>query len=144
MILSVDTFPPNVTAPEVFMATVNTSSVYLFMVTGSTSVNVSVNGQFVLPSNIDLTNTSDVDYMLTWNPQDVEEEVNITIVASVGNVSSVSNPRVRLCGCMNNGNCTEAGVLNLEQPFTVLNCECPPGILLLYEYFCVLYCCVFV
>ena len=128
MLLSTDTFPPNITAPAVFMATVGTNSTYSFMVTDSTSVNIMVNGQFDLPSNIYLTNTSNDDYVLTWMPLDVGEELNITIVAmGSGNVSSVFSPRVQFCGCMNNGICTEAGVLNLELPFIVLNCECPSG-----------------
>ena len=128
MSLSTETFPPNITAPAVFMATVGTNSTYSFMVIDSTSVNVMVNGQFDLPSNIYVTNTSNDDYVLTWMPLDVGEELSITIVAvGSGNESSVFSPRVQLCGCMNNGICTEAGVLNLELPFIVLNCECPSG-----------------
>ena len=110
------------------MATVDTNSTYSFMVTESTSVNVMVNGQFSLPSNVYLFNASITDYMFTWNPLDVGEELTITIVArGLRNVSSMFNPRVQLCGCVNSGNCTEAGVLNLRRPFVILSCECPLG-----------------
>jgi len=126
-----ETFPPNITAQMIFRATVNTASMYPFMVTGSISVDIMVNGQFILPSNINFTNTSDVDYVLTWTPQNEAEEHNITIVAiALGNASSVFSPRVQLCACTNNGVCTEAGILNLEQPFTLLGCECPPGMVM--------------
>ena len=125
---STDTFPPNITAPAVFMATVGSNSSYTFMVNESTSIDVIVNGQFDLPSNIYLINTSNEEYVLTWMPLDVVEELTLTIVAiGLRNVSSMFNPRVQLCGCMSNGICTEAGVLNLQLPFVVLNCECPPG-----------------
>ena len=128
MSLSTDTFPPNITAPAVFMATVGINSTYSFLVTNSISVSIMVNGQFELPSNAQLTNMSNEDHVLTWIPLDVSEELNITIVAiGARNVSSVFNPRVQLCGCVNNGSCTEAGVLNLQLPFIVLNCECLPG-----------------
>jgi len=128
MSLSTDTFPPNITAPAVFMATVGINSMYSFMVTDSISVSVMVNRQFDLPSNVLLTNISSEDYVLTWLPLDVSEELNITIVATgARNVSSVFNPRVQLCGCVNNGTCTEDGVLNLQLPFVILNCGCPTG-----------------
>ena len=128
MSLFIDTFPPNITAPAVFMATVGINSMSSFMVTGSISVSVMVNGQFDLPSNVQLTNISSEDYELTWLPLDVSEELNITIVAiGTRTVLSVFNPRVQLCGCVNNGTCTEDGVVNLQLPFVVLNCECPTG-----------------
>ena len=125
---STDTFPPNITAPAVFMSTVGINSTYSFLVTDGISVSIMVNGQFELPSNVQLTNLSNEDHVLTWIPLDVSEELNITIVAlGSRNVSSVFNPHVQLCGCVNNGSCTEAGVLNLQLHFIVLNCECPPG-----------------
>jgi len=39
----------------------------------------------------------------------------------------VFNPCVQLCGCMNNGSCTKAGILNNQLPFVMLNCDCPSG-----------------
>jgi len=130
IVLFIETFPPNITAPMMFMATDGTSSTYSFMVTGSLSVDIMINGIFNLPANIDFTNTSDVIYELTWTPQNNTEENSITIVArGSGNTSSLFSPRVQLCACMNDGNCTEAGILNLEQPFILLGCECPPGII---------------
>ena len=91
-------------------------------------MDIIVNGQFDLPSNLNLTNASDVDYFLTWTPQDTSEEFNITIVARAsGNASSVFNPRVQLCACVNNGTCTIDGILNIDLPFNILNCECPSG-----------------
>jgi len=127
-IISTETFPPTITAPRVFMAIVGSNSTYSFMVTESTSVDIIVNGQFALPSNVYLTNTSNEDYVLTWMPIDVAEELTLTIVATGSrNVSSMFSPRVQLCGCVNNGICTTAGVLNLQLPFVLLSCDCPPG-----------------
>jgi len=127
-IISTETFPPNITAPAVFMATVGSNSTYSFMVTESISVDIMLNGQFDLPSNLYLTNTSNEVFALTWMPIDAGEELTLTIVARGSrNVSSVFNCRVQLCGCANNGICTTSGVLNLQLPFVLLNCDCPPG-----------------
>jgi len=133
MSLSTENFPPNITAPGVFMATVGSNSTYSFMVTESTSVDIMLNGQFDLPSNVYLTNTSNEDYVLTWMPIDMAEELTLTIVARGSrNVSSMFSPRVQLCGCVNNGICTTAGVLNLQHSFILLSCACPPGICSLF------------
>jgi len=122
------TFPPDINAPMVFMATVGINSTYSFMVTDSMTVNIMVNGQFDLPPNVNLIVMSSEEYVLTWTPLDIGDELNITIVATgSGNVLSAFSPRVQLCGCINNGICTETGILNLQLPFIVLNCDCPTG-----------------
>ena len=109
------------------MATVGINPIYAFSVTGSINVNVMINGQDTLPPNAAFTGSDDT-FTLTWNPVDITEEFNVTIIATAEqNVRSMFVPRVQLCGCLNGGNCTEAGVLNLEAPFVVLNCDCPAG-----------------
>ena len=114
------------------MATVGVASTYSFIVTGSVNVSVVINGQSTLPSNTNFTDDGDT-FTLTWSPADISEEFNLTIIATAEQTAiSTFVPRVQLCGCLNDGNCTEDGVLNLETPFVVLNCECPPGSLLKY------------
>ena len=126
-----ESFPPNISAPEIFNATVGTNSTYSFSVTGSISVVVVINGQNSLPANAAFSNDSGDTFTLTWNPVNVNEEFNVTIIATAErNATSMFVPRVQLCGCMNGGNCTEDGVLDLELPFIVLNCDCPPGMLI--------------
>ena len=125
--LCTESFPPNITAPDIFMATVRIDSIYSFNVTGSINVNVMINGQGTLPPNAAFTGSGNT-FTLTWNPADITEEFNVTIIAiAERNASRMFVPRVQLCGCMNGGNCTEAGVLNLEAPFVILNCDCPAG-----------------
>ena len=112
------------------MATVGINSTYSFTVTGSMNVSVVINGQNSLPPNTTFTESGDT-FTLTWSPVDISEELNVTIIATAEqNATSMFDPRVQLCGCKNDGNCTEAGVLNLQLPFVVLNCECPAGSLL--------------
>ena len=117
------------------MATVRVASTYSFIVTGSENVSVVINGQSTLPPNTNFTDDGDT-FTLTWSPADISEEFNLTIIATAEQ-SAISTfvPRVQLCGCLNDGNCTEDGVLNLETPFVVLNCECPAGSLLKYTMF---------
>ena len=114
------------------MATVGVASIYSFSVTGSVNVAVVINGQSTLPPNTNFTDDGDT-FTLTWSPADISEEFNLTIIATAEQ-SAVSTfvPRVQLCGCLNDGNCTDDGVLNLATPFVVLNCECPAGSLLKY------------
>lgn len=131
-----ESFPPNITAPDTFMATVGIDSIYTFNVTGSINMNVIINGQSTLPSNTNFSGSNDT-FTLTWNPVDVTEEFIVTIDAiAEQNVNSTFVPRVQLCGCMNGGNCTEAGVLNLEALFVVLNCDCPAGIAIATNWLC--------
>ena len=122
------------------MAIVGTDSIYTFSVTGDINMNIIIiiNGQTTLPPSTTFTSSGNT-FTLTWNPVDTNEEFNVTIIAiAERNVSSMFVPRVQLCGCINGGNCTEAGVLNLEPPFVVLNCDCPAGIYS-YNILCVLY-----
>ena len=109
------------------MATVGLESIYTFNVAGSINANVMINGQSTLPPNAAFTDSGDA-FTLTWNPADITEEFNVTIVAiAEQNAGSMFVPHVQLCGCMNGGSCTEVGVLNLEASFIVLNCDCPAG-----------------
>jgi len=109
------------------MATVGTSSSYSFTVNSSVNVIVTINEQNTLPPNAAFIGSGD-DYTLTLNPASINEEFNVTIIATGRqNATSMFVPRVQLCGCMNGGNCTEAGVPILQLPFVVLNCECPAG-----------------
>ena len=120
-----------------FLATVGIASTYSFTVNGSVNVTVVINGQDTQPSNTGFTENGD-SFTLTWTPTDINEVFNLTIIATAEqNARSTFIPNVQLCGCLNNGNCTEDGVLNLEAPFVVLNCECPAGSLLKYTMFCV-------
>ena len=127
IIFFTESFPPNISAPIIFLATVGTASTYPFIVTGSVNVTVVVNGQDTLPPNTNFTENGDA-FTLIWTPVDTSEEFNFTIIATAEqSARSMFIPRVQLCGCLNGGNCTEDGVLNLESPFVVLNCECPAG-----------------
>ena len=109
------------------MATVGIDSIYSFTVTGSINVTVVINGQEALPPNTMFTRSGDT-FTLTWNPVDINEEFNVTIIAVAQQTArALFVPRVQLCGCLNGGNCTEVGVPNLQLPFNILNCECPAG-----------------
>ena len=109
------------------MATVEIDSIYSFTVTGSNDVTVAINGQESLPSNANFTRSGNT-FTLVWNPIDINEEFNVTIIAiSERNARALFVPRVQLCGCVNGGNCTTVGVSNLQLPFNVLNCDCPAG-----------------
>ena len=133
--LYTESFPPSISAPDMFMATVEIDSIYTFNVTGSVNVNVIINGQNTLPPNTNFNRSGDT-FTLTWNPVNTNEEFNVTIIAiAEQDVSSIFSPRVQLCGCINGGNCIEDGVLNLEPSFVILNCDCPAGIAIYYVLF---------
>jgi len=120
--LFAESFPPNISAPEIFTANVGVDSNYLFTVTGSINVTVVINGQESLLLGSGNT------FTVTWRPANINDQYNVTIIATAEqNARAVFAPRVQLCGCINGGNCTTAGVLNLQLPFNVLNCECPEG-----------------
>ena len=135
-------FPPNITAPETFMATVGNESVYTFTVSSdSENINVIIlhEGEETLPSGVQLNNFDGDSWTITWTPVDNTAVLNLTIVAvdvDMNNISSFFNPVVQLCACGNGGNCTTDGLLDIDYSFVVLNCECPEGIELhvMYNY----------
>jgi len=127
-------FPPNINAPETFMATVGEESVYTFTVS-SDSENITVillhEGEETLPSGVQLNNPGGDGYTITWTPVDNTAVLNLTIVAmdlNMKNISSIFDPVVQLCACVNGGDCTADGLLATDFSFMVLNCECPEGI----------------
>ena len=138
LILYLVSFPPNITVPETFMATVGEESVYTFTVT-SDSQNIIViilhEGEETLPSGVQLNNSDGDSYTITWAPSDNTSVLNLTIVAmdpNFENISSFFNPVVQLCACENGGNCTTDGLLDTDFSFIILNCECPQGQLIHY------------
>ena len=139
---SVVSFPPNITAPETFMATVGEESVYTFTVSSdSENINVIIlhEGEETLPSGVQLNNSDGDSWTITWTPVDNTAVLNLTIIAvdvDMNNISSFFNPVVQLCACDNGGNCTTDGLLDIDYSFVVLNCECPEGIELhvMYNY----------
>ena len=115
------------------MATVGEESVYTFTVS-SDSENITViilhEGEETLPSGIQLNNSNSDSYTITWTPVNNTAVLNLTIVAmdqNFENISSIFNPVVQLCACVNGGNCTTDGLLATDFSFVVLNCECPEG-----------------
>ena len=126
-------FPPSITAPESFMATVGEESVYTFTVSSSSddiSVIILHEGEETLPSGVQLNNPDGGSYNITWTPADNTSVLNLTIVAmdpNADNISSFFNPVVQLCACVNGGNCTTEGLLANDLSFVVLKCKCPGG-----------------
>ena len=126
-------FPPNITAPETFMATVGEESVYTFTVNSdSENINVIIlhEGEETLPSGVQLNNPDGDSWTITWTPADNTSVLNMTIVAmdlNFENISSIFNPVVQLCACENGGNCSTDILLDIDYSFIVLNCECPGG-----------------
>ena len=115
------------------MATVGEESVYTFTVS-SDSENISViilhEGEETLPNGVQLNNLDGDNWTITWTPADNTSVLNLILVAtdlSFENISSVFNPVVQLCACINGGNCTTNGLLDVDYSFIVLNCECPGG-----------------
>ena len=133
VIKSIVSFPPNITAPETFMATVGKESVYTFTVSSdSENINVIIlhEGEETLPSGVQLNNPDGDSWTITWTPADNTSVLNMTIVAvdlNMNDISSIFNPVVQLCACENGGNCTTDGLLDIDYSFVVLNCECPEG-----------------
>ena len=126
-------FPPNITAPETFMATVGKESIYTFTVSSdSENINVVIlhEGEETLPSGVQLNNADGDSWTITWTPADNTAALHLIIVATdlnFENISSVFKPVVHLCACINGGNCTINGLLNIDYNFMLLNCECPGG-----------------
>ena len=142
-----DSFPPNITAPEIFLATVGNESVYTFTVISDSdhSINVTVlhGGEDTLPDGVVFNDLDGDSYSITWSA-DNSTVLNLTIVAndpSNENVSSMFIPTVHLCACENGGNCTTNGLLNTDFTFVVLNCECPEGKCTgtIFEFLCYLF-----
>lgn len=77
--------------------------------------------------NFALNDLGDGSYSFTWTLME-PRGVSLTFIArdSQGG-TAVMSPQLLICGCMNNGVCTQIGVTNTDGGYILLECDCTEG-----------------
>ena len=119
-------FPPTINGPTTFQVNIGEESIYTFNATdeGDTFIVTVMGG---LPEGSALEEDGGI-YMFRWTLMDPNIVISLAFLATDSEGASASlNPRVEICNCQNNGNCTVGGVENLDNTTILLNCECLDG-----------------
>ncbi len=118
--------PPNITGPVSFMVTLNEESSFLINVVDDNLASFSIisgeveGGVLTRDGNTSL-------YTFTWTPTAIIESPIVFVAADELNASSLYEPRVEFCQCLNGAVCTLQGVLDqLANPVDLL-CICSTG-----------------
>ena len=120
--------PPQLNGARLFSVTVGQESVYSFNVTeideGDT---FTVELDNFTEPNFALNDLGDGSYSFTWTLME-PRGVSLTFIArdSQGG-TAVMSPQLLICGCMNNGVCTQIGVTNTDGGYILLECDCTEG-----------------
>ena len=82
-----------------------------------------------LPPDALLLNTGDGHYSLQLRPA-AASNATLTFIAtdSLG-ASSTFTPKVYVCACSNEGNCTLEGIASSDASTIIMNCECSQGMI---------------
>ena len=101
-------------------------SIYTLIVNDTNNFNVTIEGG--APDGGILSDNGDGEYSFTWTPEVIPLISNLSFVAmdSAG-AATLHSPSVQVCACFNGGECTEEGVLNIEDPIIILTCLCTEG-----------------
>ena len=120
--------PPNITGGDVFRVNVGEENIYILIANDTSNFNVTIEGG--APDGAILSDIGDGEYSFKWTPEVIPLISSLSFVAmdSAG-AASQHSPSVQVCACFNGGECTEEGVLNIEDPIIILTCLCPEGIM---------------
>ena len=66
-------------------------------------------------------------YTFSWTVTEVFDHPIMFVATDSMDVVSTLSPRVEICGCQNNGNCTLDGILGTVGNTVDMLCECTPG-----------------
>ena len=101
-------------------------NIYIFNVNDTSNFNITIEGG--APDGGILSDNGDGEYSFTWTPGVIPLISSLSFVAmdSAG-AATLHRPSVQVCACFNGGECTEEGVLNINNPIIILTCICPEG-----------------
>ena len=129
------TFPPSISAPQVFFGTVGKESNYIASITSSVGfITFALNGTIgsdSLPSNM-RSEINSTTLSLLWTPLHRNENFVLYVISYVEvedtpTAYSLFRPQIQLCDCQNGGECTTDGVLQFDQSYILLQCLCLTG-----------------
>ncbi len=123
-----DNFPPNITGDSTFRVNLNRPSIYTFTVVDSAHP-FTVEVLKELPAGAVLEEEQGM-YTFRWTLDSVTDIQAVAFQAKNSEgAASLLSPRLEVCACVNEGNCTLDGVLNTTVAVIVMNCDCPNGAL---------------
>lgn len=117
--------PPEITVDAiVFNVTIGVENTYTFVVTDTTSFNVSVHT--VMPAGGILQDDGDGRYVFYWTPEAFPTALSFVAEDTQGAVT-LHSPILQVCACFNGGSCTLDGVPIRDQLIRNLTCICTEG-----------------
>ncbi len=120
-----DNYPPNITAESTFSVTVSQESVlYLSVNDSRDNFTLSVLGD--IPTTSVLEELSRGEFVFRWTLQKITYNPLIFLANDSRGAASLYAPRVEICNCFNDGNCTLDGILS-DNATAVLTCLCTQG-----------------
>ena len=114
------------TGESVFKVMVGQQAEYTFTVTdpGDTFIVGLLEG---LPVSSNLINKGDGVFVFIWTLRQ-PTNMSLTFFARDSlNASSTLSPRVEVCACANEGECTLDGLLSTDDTTVIMNCLCTEG-----------------
>ena len=118
--------PPTLTGDDVFHVNVGEENIYTFTVNDTDDFNVTIEGG--APKDGVLTDDGDGEYTFTWTPGVIPNISGLSLVATDSSgAATLHSPSVQVCACFNGGECTEEGVMNINELYLILTCLCDDG-----------------
>ena len=99
---------------------------YTFAVNDTDDFNVTIEGG--VPEGGVLSDYGDGEYTFTWTPGIIPNISGLSFVAmDTSGAAALHTPTVQVCACFNGGECTEEGVLLMNEIIFTLTCLCDEG-----------------
>ena len=124
--------PPTITGDDVFRVNVGEENTYIFRVNDTGDFNVMIEGG--APEGGVLTDDGDEEYTFTWTPGVIPNISGLAFIATDSSgAATLHSPFVQVCACFNGGECTEEGVMNINELFVILTCLCNEGMIFIWS-----------
>lgn len=133
LLSSVANNPPQIQGGEIFRVNVGFESIYTFTVTddSDSDITVGIVGDMLDGSVLERSGTT---YTFKWTLAAPTNASSLVFYANDSlNAVSVLNPRVEMCACQNNGNCTLDGVEPAVNNIVIMTCNCPGGMFMFWN-----------
>ena len=109
--------------------TVGQKAAYIFTVVDEDAFTVEVVGG--IPEGASFEDNGGGKYTFSWNLEVITNHSDVPSLSfqatDSGGAVSLLTPRLVVCPCTNDGECTLRGILNTAIPVLIMNCICPEG-----------------
>ncbi len=123
--LFAENFPPNITAEGLFRINLGEESVLQISVRDPRD-NFTLFVDNGLPENATLDDLGNGEYAFRWTLYDITDRTLEFVAVDTKNATTSFMPRVEVCPCINDGECTLNGIVS-DSATVTMNCICSEG-----------------